>query len=663
MLLTSCCLWAAAPALAAAQERTAFPADFYRVFAPRNALDMVARTPGFTLQEGDERRGYAGSLGNVLIDGRRPAGKSQTLKDALQLIPASQVLRIEMLAGAEAAGDPSGYAMIVNVVRTPSAGQGFWSAGAEIANRGRPAPSGSVSWSGRRHDTNYSLGAQTYSLQRDLPGTYKTFDEHGQEVGEGREASPRVYDEYALNGSLDRPVADGALSLTGKLKYSRYHEDTTLASTSAVGAASQVTPYTETYRIDELGAQYDRQLGPWALSAIGLFNRTRFSSAVTAIKTPDDSRFDQEVAHRSAENILRASLARGFGQHRVELGYEHARNSLRAQLALTFAQGGTSFPIEIPDSNALIMERREDLYVSDLWRLTPDLTGEARLGYERSELAFRGDTNARVRYGFFKPSVTLTRRFGANQLAFRVYRDIGQIDFDDFVSTASLKDAVIDGGNPALRTQTQWRAELTGDVRFGPRTTLTLKLYHSALRDTADLTPIQKDGAAYDAPGNIGDGAITGASVSLHLPLDRLIPGGSMQIDLMGQTTRVTDPVTGRKRIISALARTTHAVSFRQDVPRRHLAWGLDYTDASSQTKFKLAETDTTQDASTLNLYVERNALGPYSLRLALNALNNPPASRQRVFYARDRDGAVERVEAQKRLSGSWLNVTLSRPF
>ena len=49
---------------------------FFTDFNPQTALDMVNRVPGFSVSGGGGSRGLAGSLGNVLIDGRRPSSKN-----------------------------------------------------------------------------------------------------------------------------------------------------------------------------------------------------------------------------------------------------------------------------------------------------------------------------------------------------------------------------------------------------------------------------------------------------------------------------------------------------------------------------------------------------------------------------------------------------------
>ena len=172
---------AAAQAPAAGADRPRYEAQWYATFAPRTALDMVRQTPGFTLAEGEaERRGLSGAVGNVLIDGRRPSAKEQTLEEILQRIPAVQVLAIEILRGADTAGDASGRSVLLNIVRTPFTGAGVGSLGFEYAQQHEPAPNGWMSWTGRARNVDYAIGAATYSLARELPGSRRLVDREAQ---------------------------------------------------------------------------------------------------------------------------------------------------------------------------------------------------------------------------------------------------------------------------------------------------------------------------------------------------------------------------------------------------------------------------------------------------------------------------------------------------
>ncbi|MEA3002743.1 MAG: hypothetical protein QOH81_1531, partial [Sphingomonadales bacterium] len=75
-------LWgsAAAAQIAGPGGRTVYEAIFFKPFSPANALEIVQRVPGFSLNVGDtEVRGFGQAAGNVVINGQRPSSKSDTL--------------------------------------------------------------------------------------------------------------------------------------------------------------------------------------------------------------------------------------------------------------------------------------------------------------------------------------------------------------------------------------------------------------------------------------------------------------------------------------------------------------------------------------------------------------------------------------------------------
>src|SRR5262245_61616322 len=84
---------------AAAQGVITYKADFFASAQPNTAMDMINRLPGFSFNRGDEVRGFAGSVGNVLIDGSPPASKSDGLENVLRRITASSVERIDVIRG------------------------------------------------------------------------------------------------------------------------------------------------------------------------------------------------------------------------------------------------------------------------------------------------------------------------------------------------------------------------------------------------------------------------------------------------------------------------------------------------------------------------------------------------------------------------------------
>ena len=96
--------------------------DFFAQFRPNTAMDMIGRIPGFSFDGGAFARGFSGTAGNVLIDGERPPSRNDSLGSILSRIPASAVVRIDVIRGGAEGIDMQGKAIIANVIRKPDAG-------------------------------------------------------------------------------------------------------------------------------------------------------------------------------------------------------------------------------------------------------------------------------------------------------------------------------------------------------------------------------------------------------------------------------------------------------------------------------------------------------------------------------------------------------------
>ncbi|MDP9421604.1 MAG: TonB-dependent receptor [Pseudomonadota bacterium] len=648
------------------QAPIVYDAAYYARYSPSTALDMVRQTPGFTLEETGERRGFAGASGNMLVDGERPIAKSQTLANILQRIPAAQVLRIEVLRGGEAGADALGHATIVNVVRTRSAGQGVYQVGTEYAGRA-PVPNGWASWSGRFGTTDYSLGANGYSLMRNLPGNRLRLDGDGSLIATLEEQSPREFYEVAVNAEVSRPMLGGQVRATGKASRSRYHQDSTLATFSPSGLQTEfeLNPYTERKRTLEGSLAYDRPLGAWDLSLSGLLTRRRFTSDTrsshSGVAGQIDSVFTQAIARRSGESIARVSASRTLGsEHRIEAGAEFALNTLAQQLALTLDLGSGPFPIPVLNSNLAVKERRGEAYVVHNW--TPGRWSvETRLTNEASRLSFSGDTDQSVRLAYVKPSLQVTRRLGGqNQLRARIYRDVGQLDFLDFVSSVSVVDEQINGGNPDLRPETSWRAETTLDLRFAGDGAIGLTLFRYWLSDAVDLIPAGPSEARFDAPGNIGKGNVVGAQFTLRLPLKALLPGASLSAEGMWRRSRVTDPLTGERRRQSDHDHHKFKAEFRHDLAKRRFAWGARYTVKPEKLFYRVKEIERKRESPSLDLWIETTAIGRLKAGLTVGSLFDQAERRNRTFFEPDRNGSIGHIERSRNQPGRWAILTLS---
>ncbi|MCH8137131.1 MAG: TonB-dependent receptor plug domain-containing protein, partial [Proteobacteria bacterium] len=107
-----------------------YPAAYFAEFEPYAVSDMLDRIPGINVarggrpgggggpgrSRGSDRRGLGAGGDQVLINGRRIAGKENEGSDQLSRIPASQVEYIEIIRGTSGDLDVRGGGQVINIV-------------------------------------------------------------------------------------------------------------------------------------------------------------------------------------------------------------------------------------------------------------------------------------------------------------------------------------------------------------------------------------------------------------------------------------------------------------------------------------------------------------------------------------------------------------------
>ena len=262
---------------------------------------------------------------------------------------------------------------------------------------------------------------------------------------------------------------------------------------------------------------------------------------------------------------------------------------------------------------------------------------------------------------YLKPRVQVTRTFGPHQLQLNVFRDVGQLDFTDFVASVEVADDTVNGGNPDLRPQTAWAAELSGDFRFDAAA-LRARLFHHWLDDVNDLIPVGPADDRFDSPGNIGRGSLNGLELAVRVPL-KFLPGGSLNVTGTIRDAEVRDPLTHQRRGISELVERQVKAEFRQDLPGPRFAWGASFTGESAATQWRLEETDRKGKSSSLDLFVETGILAGFKLRLSMVSALGDPETRVRHFHDPDRTGVSTGREIGERRPGYWWLVSVSGSF
>ncbi len=584
-----------------------FTPDFFTAYAPVSALDMVERVPGFSIFEGDDRRGFGQNAGNVLIEGSRPSTKSDNIRTILSRIPADQVARVELTEQAGNAADARGQALTVNVVRMANASlNGTYSASVEFGERSDISPFGDASVSLKRGATTYDLSA-AYSRQYNRQdGPQITRDGRGRLIERRFQDARSTYREASLSGGLKTVAGDTKINLNarGEFDLERTRRSSDIFNPAAILAGTefllQRAPDIE--KAYEVGGDIELPIGPGVTSKlIGLHTwATEKGDGLIATDrlSQGSDIFTTLTRNRSAESIVRLQNEwAAAAAHSVQFGAEVALNRLRANFSAASSANGTV--IQFPASNVQVREWRYEPFISDVWSISNDWKLETGLIYERSSLRVRGDASASRSLQFFKPRAVATWTMSkTSSLEFRVQRDVNQLDFNDFATSVDLgSGAQVDAGNAELVPQRTWTVETVWRQKFWDRGSIQFATAYRFLSQIQDLVPIsQRDvnGAIlsrFDGAGNIGSGRRIDFELEVTLPLDRITRSlgfAGMEIKYVGHYhhTRVSDPVTGLARHLSGQRLHHHDVNFRHDIPGSGISWGFDMNYAAPQSRY-----------------------------------------------------------------------------
>jgi len=661
-LLVACAAHAG-HARAAQDAATAYPAAFFASAEPVSAWDMVARLPGFTFDGGDsDVRGFSGAGGNVLIDGKLSTSKAESLEDILKRIPARSVARIELVRPGAAGFDLQGRALVANVVRVRETTTGGRVEAAFEAHRRVAAPSLAAELSRRSGDRLTELSA---AIEREVD------DEKGQ--GPRTRVSPTgdllsdadYWEDKAAGvarvaADHERGLAGGRLRLDASASSERTRADI-LEVARYPASATEVVVEREDIVEHEVGGRYDRDLNPrWAIETLALHRGTRTRAGDQAVEGTDIT--TTRLASDGGETIVRGLMRHQGKAITLEFGGEAALNSLDSHSGL--AENGDE--IALPAADVRVEERRAEGFATLTWRRSSSLTLEAGARLETSTLTQTGDSTLEKSFLYPKPRLLAAWTRGPrDQARISLERRVGQLDFADFVSSTSLTSNTVTAGNPDLEPDKTWRLTATWERRLPNDGAIVLTVRQDAISDVVDRVPVVGPGYAFDAPGNIGDGRRTELELDATLPLDALrLRGGLLKATLVARRSRVMDPATGEARPISDEPPLEGTLHFTQDLPSRHLRWGVDATLAEEKPEYRFNEVRHDRTEARYGVFAELHPTSAWSLRLHAENLSDGAVTRRREQYAGPRGTApLKRIETRTMAHGAYAGLTVRRSF
>ena len=567
-----------------------YDAAYFADARPNTAYDMIGRLPGFTFDDGASLRGFAGTAGNVLIDGQRPTSKTDDLQSILLRIPASDVERIELIRGGASGIDMQGHTVVANVIRKKGESRKFvLDLEDNIWPDRHTVPSASLQFTEHSGDSTYeaslsrsagyddSVGEGSHVVKDIVTGTVT--HQRAHDTGQGSGGS--------FTGAATVPLFDGEFKANLALQASPFHSSVFYT----LPGFRQAIADNSGNNNGELGLHWNGHVGSVQLETLALQRLGHATDSNTSQAPGDDESFHSTA--NTGESIARATLRYlPISNLTLEGGAEGAFNYLDG--TTSFTQNGV--PIPLPTANARVEERRGEVFGQGTWKINGEWMLELGARFEFSEISEFSDINLDRNFFYPKPRAVLTWSPDKDtQVRLRYEHVLGQLDFNNFIASSNLSASGVTAGNPNLMPDQHTQYELSVERHFWDKGAIVATLMHERIADVEDFVPVVGPTGVFDAPGNIGTGTNNQIDIEITLPLDKLgLPNGLLKGTNIWRITSVVDPVTGKNRVISNQNDQYRPQDIEwtltQDIPSLKSTWSIFYYNCWDEHYFRLAQ-------------------------------------------------------------------------
>lgn len=461
--------------------------EFFDRYNSVTLLDMLRIIPG--VQEilansgGDNNqneRGFGSGGDQILLNGRRLAGKSNNIDDTLSRFSASQIEKIELIRGAASGLDVQSQGLVINIstLGDENTSSTFWQIGTRYTVDHIFQPRFLVSHSGSKGGFNYNLSAA-----REDNGFFFTRDEEFFDANDSQTGSRFVdgnlrFLMYKFNTNLGYTFEDGSeLRLNGLYEPGRiFGEELRERSNDPL----RPTFLDEDNDTDnwEVGGDYSVDLGFLGqLKALFVINQNKKNGGVNSFRGSGSLLFEnnREISTEDdREKIFRASLTeRLTDKQSLEFGGEVAINTSKRSFTRSDRTAAGNPFVASNEDNVDIKENRYDLFAHHTYNISQRLVLQSSLTTEFSNIVAdnifpNGNVDRRnTSFTYLKPRFNLRFDVNArNQIRATVEKTVSQLDFDNFVTFFDRQSNTFNFGNTNIRPEQIWRFSAAYEHRF-----------------------------------------------------------------------------------------------------------------------------------------------------------------------------------------------------
>ena len=590
-------------------NKIVYEKDYFEQFNITNANDALKRIPGVESigsrnsenyePGGSRKRGFGSSGTQILINGERQSSKSNSIIKTLERINADSLIRIEVIRGSEAGLDVRSDGVIVNIIADSSLSKssGTWSTALGFLTSGDSNWRGTASWATKIKNTDLVLGLERIGDLNSRKYNEFTVDQEQSLLYLRLRETIEYQSGNRINLDLNSKINDKNTLRINTLVWFDGKENSPQIQEYFLPTDIKNENFYKKINWDrkenndgwEFGGDWEHQINKnnsFKLRVV-LTEENEDQIDISFLDDTINSYKNSSETNNRKENerIIRLSFNKLIGKSSsLEYGVESAYNKLDRTFNLIYLDSdGKQTSAGLINTSGEVEEDRYEGFLSYNLPLSNKIRAELALNYEWSEISQSGDVNLSREFQYWKPRVDLKWDYKENrQLRLNIERNVGQINFDDFISSFDQFEETIRAGNPDLKPETSWELKLEHEWRLpNDGGVITLKGLASEIDGPVDRLPI--DG--YAGIGNLGSGERTQARIDGSIRINELLKGGVFRFMGYLQSTEVNDPVTNIKRDFSWYKRWETMIGIRQDVPGGKYNWGIMYR---SQSQFNI---------------------------------------------------------------------------
>ena len=670
---------------ASSDSTITYPASYFIQFAPVSVSDMLDRIPGIGMvldgatadldrRFGGGDRGLGGSS-QILIDGKRLAGKANEARTQLSRLAAEEVDYIEIVRGTSSELDVQNSGQLINIVLLRASSRNSYSAelGLRHFQDGTIEPEGTFSVTGQRGRFNYLMSADIapgYRVEKSQELSLHPDLRFNEIINLEREIEQT---NYSLNSSLSWNFGESD-RLALNLLYSQNDPPSKLfREITDFNGVSPATSY-EHERTPansenwEIGGDYERNFDSGAKYKL-LFVANDKSAGAARERFDFLSLGDTENKNLFLDNngsykekIVRTSYTWNTAASQgLELGIEGAQTTQDSALRLGLPLGGVTSeefggltPVNLPNAISTVEEIRYEGFAVHNWRINSRMSLESSLVAEYSEIEQKGDVNNKRDFDFLKPKVDFIYDISnAFQFRFSLEKFVSQLSFGDFSRNTNQQDEDKDtiAGNPELEQRQSWRYTANFDYRLpNDGGVLNSRLFYYDFDGDIGRIDVSKSLTELEsANGNVGDGKVLGLNLDASIRLGVLgLPQALLTGGVLFQKAEISDPLIAKKRRVVPYDRGNIRLGFRHDVSRWNLNYGFNYRDGIDGNRpfWDIDNVLFIGSPSNLMVFVEKAGWRGLTFRFeAINALDHVRKQERRRFNGYLRDEILSEIE------------------